>query len=50
MENLAVFYERGIGGLEKSISMGTVYKMRARAAQGDRNAAAWLAQNGYSLR
>jgi TPR repeat protein len=50
MENMAVCHERGVGGLEKSVSMGTVYKMRARAAQGDRNAAAWLAQNGHSLR
>jgi len=50
MENLAVCYEAGAGGLEKSFGEGTVWKMRARAAKGDRNAAVWLSQNGHSLR
>lgn len=47
MENLASCYERGEGGLEKSVKRATVWKIRARAARGDRNAAAWLNQNGY---
>lgn len=47
MENLATCYERGEGGLEKNVERATVWKIRARAARGDRNAAAWLSQNGY---
>lgn len=50
MDNLATCYDLGAGGLEKSAEESTVWKVRARAAQGDRNAMAWLSQNGYSLR
>lgn len=50
MENLSFCYEGGIGGLPKDYREGTVWKMRARAARGDRNAAVWLAQNGYGMK
>ena len=50
MENLATCYDLGSGGLEKSAEESTVWKVRARAARGDRNAMAWLSQNGYGLR
>ncbi len=50
MENLAECYDIGAGGLEKNHEKGTVWKIRARAARGDRNAIAWLTQNGYSLK
>ena len=49
MDNLAACYERG-DGVAKDMMRSTVWKVRARAARGDRNAAAWLAQNGHSLR
>lgn len=47
MENLASCYELGEGGLQKDVNEATVWKIRARAARGDRSAAAWLSQNGY---
>lgn len=49
MDNLASCYKLGLGvrGDEKE---STVWKVRAMAARGDRNAAAWLTQNGHSLR
>ncbi len=50
MENLATCHDRGLGGLLKSAQEATVWKVRARAARGDRHAAAWLKQNGHSLR
>lgn len=50
MENLAECYEIGVGGLKRDLNMGTVWRIRARAANGDRNAAAWLTQNGHTLR
>lgn len=50
MENIAECYEIGAGGLKRDLNIGTVWRIRARAANGDRNAAAWLAQNGYTLR
>ena len=46
MESLSVCYERGLGVRQNSTE-GTVWKVRAMAARGDRNAAAWLKQNGY---
>ena len=46
MESLAACYERGLGVRQNSTE-GTVWKVRAMAARGDRNAAAWLKQNGY---
>jgi TPR repeat protein len=49
MDNLAACYERG-DGVARDMMRSTVWKVRARAARGDRNAAAWLAQNGHSLR
>lgn len=50
MERLADCYERGAGGLVKSAKESTVWKIRARAARGDRHAIAWLSQNGYGMR
>ncbi len=50
MENLASCYEQGIGGIEKNPVLSTVWKIRSRAVRGDRNATAWLLQNGYSVR
>lgn len=50
MENLSECYAIGTGGLERDIMLSTVWKIRAKAASGDRNAASWLVQNGYSLR
>ena len=50
MENLASCYEQGLGGVEKNQVLSTVWKIRSRAVRGDRNAAAWLLQNGYSVR
>ena len=49
MENLAACYEHG-EGVEKDMRSSTLWKVRARANSGDRNAAAWLMQNGHSLR
>ena len=50
MENLAICYDLGTGGLEKSAEEATVWKVRSRAARGDRNAMAWLSQNGYGMK
>ena len=50
MENLATCCELGVGGERKDSTMATVWKVRARAARGDRNALAWLLQNGYPAR
>lgn len=47
MENLALFYDKGLGGLERDDKMALVWKIRARAARGSREAAAWLNKNGY---
>ena len=47
MENLAACYDAGLGGLKRDVMMSAVWKARARAARGDRNAAAWLSGNGY---
>ncbi len=49
MENYAACFENAAGGLLKDYKTATVWRMRARAARGDRNAAAWLYQNGYDL-
>ena len=49
MENIAACYDQG-RGVKKNVAMGTVWKIRARAARGDRHAAAWLRQNGHSLK
>ena len=49
MENVAACYDQG-RGVKKNVAMGTVWKIRARAARGDRHAAAWLRQNGHSLK
>ena len=46
MENLATCYDKGFG-VRKDVNEGTIWKVRAMAARGDRNAAAWLKQNGY---
>ncbi len=48
MDNLASCHDRGIGGAAKSARDATLWKVRARAARGDRNAQAWLTQNGYA--
>lgn len=50
MENYAKCFEDGVGGLKRDANLATVWNVRARAARGDRNAAAWLLQNGHSLR
>lgn len=50
MENLATCCDLGLGGEKKDSEKATVWKVRARAARGDRNAIAWLSQNGHSLR
>ena len=50
MENYAACFENASGGLLKDYKTATVWRMRARAARGDRNAAAWLLQNGHELR
>ncbi len=50
MENLASCHDHGLGGVEKSMQEATVWKVRARAARGDRHAAAWLKQNGHAPR
>lgn len=47
MENLATFYDKGLGGLEKDEKMALVWKVRAHAARGSREAQAWLNKNGY---
>ena len=41
MENLSTCYEKG-EGVERSESRSMLWKMRARAARGDRAAAEWL--------
>jgi len=45
MDNLSACYELG-RGVRKDTKESTVWKVRAMAARGDRNAAAWLQQNG----
>lgn len=50
MENLATCCDLGVGGERKDPAKATVWKVRARAARGDRNAIAWLSKNGHSLR
>ena len=49
MDNLASCYKLGVGVREDETE-ATVWKVRAMAARGDRNAAAWLSQNGHTLR
>ena len=49
MENLSSCYQKG-EGVGKDMDLATVWKIRARANAGDATAAAWLRQNGYSLR
>ena len=44
MDNLSTCYERGIG-VEPDVQKSLVWKMRARAAAGDRTAAEWLKAN-----
>ena len=46
MDNLSSCYNLGIG-VKKDEKEGLVWKVRSMAARGDRNAAAWLQQNGY---
>ena len=50
MENLAECYDIGAGGLQRDAKKGTVWRIRARAARGDRNAMAWLIQNGHGMK
>ena len=49
MENFAICCDFG-NGVQKSMEQAVVWRARARAARGDRNAASWLKQNGYSPR
>ncbi len=44
MENLSSCYELGLG-VRRDTDAATVWKVRAMAARGDRNAAEWLRQN-----
>lgn len=44
MDNLASCYELGLG-VVRDTRQSTIWKVRAMAARGDRNAAAWLRQN-----
>ena len=45
MDNLSACYDLG-RGVRKDATESTVWKVRGMAARGDRNAAAWLQQNG----
>ncbi len=45
MDNYADCYERG-DGLPRNQEAANIWRMKARAARGDRNAAAWLHQSG----
>lgn len=42
MDNIAVFYDRGLGGVEQDDDEALIWKVRARAARGSREAQAWL--------
>ena len=44
MENIATCYSRGTG-VPADENLATEWKIRSRAARGDRNAQAWLHQN-----
>ncbi len=44
MENLYTCYDRGIG-VKKNERLALLWKLRSRAARGDRNALIWLQQN-----
>ena len=44
MENVSTCYERG-SGVEADERLAVEWKIRSRAARGDRNAQAWLRQN-----
>ena len=46
MDNLSSCYNLGVG-VRKDEKEGLAWKVRSMAARGDRNAAAWLQQNGY---
>lgn len=48
MDNISVCYSLG-AGVDEDSSLSAVWKIRARAARGDRNAVAWLIQNGHKL-
>jgi len=45
MENVAGCYDKGIG-TQPSEHRGMIWRIKARAARGDRNAQAWLRNNG----
>ena len=44
MENVATCYEKGTG-VQANERLALEWKIRSRAARGDRNAQAWLWQN-----
>jgi hypothetical protein len=46
MDNLSSCYSLGTG-VRKDEKESLAWKVRGMAARGDRNAAAWLKQNGY---
>lgn len=50
MDNLASCCELGVGGTPVDRQEALVWKIRARAARGERAAAEWLAQNGRADR
>ena len=45
MENVSTCYEKGVG-VKADERLALEWKIRSKAAQGDRNAQAWLQQNG----
>jgi hypothetical protein len=49
MEILVKCYGEGVGGVRRDTYAAAVWKVRARAARGDANAAAWLEANGEKL-
>jgi hypothetical protein len=49
MEILVKCYGEGLGGIRVNAHAAAVWKVRARAARGDTNAAAWLEANGEKL-
>ena len=50
MEGYAASLEEGYATGKKDLTEALAWRMRSRAARGDRNAAEWLSRNGHSLR
>ncbi len=45
MDSVAVFYDRGLGGVKADANKALLWQMRSRAAQGNQAAADWLEEN-----